>query len=431
MPKSFALGESLVGQAALERKTIKIDDAPEDYIRICSGLGATRAASIMIMPVLFEDQLLGVIELAWLRAPSEIHRTFLEQLMETLGVVLNTIIANMRTEELLEQSQSLNAELEQQAQMLEERNLDIERKNREIEQARIGLEEKAEQLAQSGRYKSEFLANMSHELRTPLNSLLILSKLLLDNESGNLTDKQLEFARTIRAAGSDLLELINDILDLSKIEAGKMDLLPDDLLVSDVSAYVRSTFEPVASDKGLALDVVLADDVPPLIVTDQQRLQQILRNLLSNAFKFTAQGGVTLRIARAADDAITFAVTDTGIGIAEDKLAVIFEAFQQADGTTSRTYGGTGLGLSISRELALALGGELSVSSSLGVGSTFTLTLRLDAAAKAAAEAAASKPEHDSPGTRSALRAPALAADDDPARGHRPRRRHDQTRSGA
>jgi signal transduction histidine kinase/CheY-like chemotaxis protein/HAMP domain-containing protein len=388
VPKSFALGESLVGQAALERKTIKIDEAPEDYIRISSGLGSTSASSIMIMPVLFEDQLLGVIELAWLRAPGEIHRTFLEQLMETLGVVLNTIIANMRTEELLEQSQSLNSELEQQAQMLEERNLDIERKNREIEQARIGLEEKAEQLAQSGRYKSEFLANMSHELRTPLNSLLILSKLLLENESGNLTDKQLEFARTIRAAGSDLLELINDILDLSKIEAGKMDLLPAELRVSDISAYVRSTFEPVAADKGLALDVVLDKDVPRLIVTDQQRLQQILRNLLSNAFKFTAQGGVTLRVARAGDDAITFAVTDTGIGIAEDKLAVIFEAFQQADGTTSRTYGGTGLGLSISRELALALGGELSVSSGLGAGSSFTLTLRLGAFSLSAAESA-------------------------------------------
>ena len=245
---------------------------PTDYIRISSGLGSAAPASILIMPILFEDQLLGVIELAWLRAPSEIHRTFLEQLMETLGVVLNTIIANMRTEELLEQSQSLNAELEQQAQLLEERNLDIERKNREIEQARIGLEEKAEQLAQSSRYKSEFLANMSHELRTPLNSLLILSKLLLDNETGNLTDKQLEFARTIRAAGSDLLELINDILDLSKIEAGKMDLLLDELPLADICAYVRSTFEPVAADKGLTLDVVLDERLPSVIVTDQQRL---------------------------------------------------------------------------------------------------------------------------------------------------------------
>ena len=201
------------------------------------------------MPILFEDQVLGVIELAWLRPPSEIHRTFLEQLMETLGVVLNTIIANMRTEELLQQSQSLNAELEQQAQLLEERNLDIEGKNREIELARLGLEEKAAQLALSSRYKSEFLANMSHELRTPLNSLLILSKLLLDNETGNLTEKQLDFARTIRAAGTDLLELINDILDLSKIEAGKMDLLLDTIPLANICAYVRRTFDPVAADK--------------------------------------------------------------------------------------------------------------------------------------------------------------------------------------
>jgi HAMP domain-containing protein/signal transduction histidine kinase/CheY-like chemotaxis protein len=380
IPDHFGLGESLIGQAALERKTIRIDDAPGNYIRVSSGLGDAPPASILIMPILFEDQVLGVIELAWLRPPSEIHRTFLEQLMETLGVVLNTIIANMRTEELLQQSQSLNAELEQQAQLLEERNLDIEGKNREIEQARLGLEEKAAQLALSSRYKSEFLANMSHELRTPLNSLLILSKLLLDNEAGNLTAKQMDFARTIRAAGSDLLELINDILDLSKIEAGKMDLLLDALPLADVCAYVQRTFEPVAADKGLTLDVVLADGVPSAIVTDEQRLQQILRNLLSNAFKFTAVGGVTLRIERAGDDAVSFSVTDTGIGIAEDKLAVIFEAFQQADGTTSRNYGGTGLGLSISRELARALGGELNVQSIVDRGSIFTLTLWLDAA---------------------------------------------------
>jgi signal transduction histidine kinase/HAMP domain-containing protein/CheY-like chemotaxis protein len=376
----FSLGDSLVGQAALERKTIEISEPPDDYIRVSSGLGRSIPASIVIMPILFEDQVLGVIELAWLRPPSTIHRTFLEQLMETLGVVLNTIIANMRTEELLQQSQSLNAELEQQAQLLEERNLDIEGKNREIELARLGLEEKASQLALSSRYKSEFLANMSHELRTPLNSLLILSKLLLDNEAGNLTDKQLDFARTIRAAGSDLLELINDILDLSKIEAGKMDLLFDAIPVAGICSYVQRTFEPVAADKGLTLDVVLDGDVPAAIVTDEQRLQQILRNLLSNAFKFTAEGGVTLRIERAAEDVVTFSVIDTGIGIAEDKLAVIFEAFQQADGTTSRTYGGTGLGLSISRELARALGGEISVQSTVDRGSSFTLRLRLDAA---------------------------------------------------
>jgi signal transduction histidine kinase/HAMP domain-containing protein/CheY-like chemotaxis protein len=373
----FALGESLVGQAALERKTIQIEDVPRDYIRVSSSLGQSSPASILIMPILFEDQVLGVIELAWLRAPSQIHRTFLEQLMETLGVVLNTIIANMRTEALLQQSQSLNAELEQQAQLLEQRNQDIEGKNREIEQARLGLEDKAAQLALSSRYKSEFLANMSHELRTPLNSLLILSKLLLDNEMGNLTPKQLEFARTIRAAGSDLLELINDILDLSKIEAGKMDLLLDAVPLHDVCAYVRRTFEPVAADKQLALDIVLADDAPSAIVTDGQRLQQILRNLLSNAFKFTSEGGVTLLVERAGRDTIGFTVRDTGIGIAEEKLAVIFEAFQQADGTTNRTYGGTGLGLSISRELARALGGEITVQSTVGRGSSFTLTLGL------------------------------------------------------
>jgi signal transduction histidine kinase/CheY-like chemotaxis protein/HAMP domain-containing protein len=386
VPDRFRLGESLVGQAALERKTIHIADVPDGYIRVSSGLGGAVPASILIMPILFEDQVLGVIELAWLRPPSAIHRTFLEQLMETLGVVLNTIIANMRTEELLQQSQSLNAELEQQAQLLEERNLDIETKNREIDQARLGLEEKAAQLALSSRYKSEFLANMSHELRTPLNSLLILSKLLLDNEAGNLTAKQLEFARTIRAAGSDLLELINDILDLSKIEAGKMDLLLDAIPLQDVCAYVRRTFEPVAADKGLTMEIVLVPRAPSAIVTDEQRLQQILRNLLSNAFKFTAQGGVTLRIERAAEDAISFSVIDSGIGIAEDKLAVIFEAFQQADGTTSRTYGGTGLGLSISRELARALGGQISVQSTQGQGSVFTLSLRLDAVPAAVEE---------------------------------------------
>jgi HAMP domain-containing protein/signal transduction histidine kinase/CheY-like chemotaxis protein len=378
VPDRFRLGEALVGQAAQERSSISINDVPEDYIRVSSGLGHHRPASIMIMPILFEDQVLGVIELAWLRPPSGIHLTFLGQLMETLGVVLNTIIANMRTEELLQQSQSLNAELEQQAQLLEERNRDIETKNREIEQARLGLEEKAAQLALSSRYKSEFLANMSHELRTPLNSLLILSKLLSDNEAGNLTFKQLEFARTIRAAGTDLLELINDILDLSKIEAGKMDLLFDAIRLDDVCAYVRRTFEPVAADKGLALEIVLADDVPTAILTDEQRLQQILRNLLSNAFKFTATGGVTLRIEREDDDQLAFAVIDSGVGIAEDKLQVIFEAFQQADGTTSRTYGGTGLGLSISRELARALGGEIDVKSTLGRGSVFKLRLALD-----------------------------------------------------
>ncbi len=423
---TFELGEGLVGQAAVERKSILITEAPADYISITSGLGSAPPASIIVMPILFEEQVLGVIELASLQTYSEVHRTFLEQLMETLGVVLNTIMANMRTEQLLQQSQSLtqelqtqseelqrrqeelkrsNAELEQQAQslkaseellqsqqdklqgandelqekaaLLEDRNLDIETKNREIELARLGLEEKAAQLALSSKYKSEFLANMSHELRTPLNSLLILSKLLLENEHGNLSDKQLEFARTIYTAGADLLQLISDILDLSKIEAGKMEILPDLVSVADVQAYVTSAFDPIAADKGLSFTIAADPALPATIVTDEQRLEQVLRNLLSNAFKFTEQGGVTLSVERRSGGRIAFAVSDTGVGIPPDKLQVIFEAFQQADGTTSRKYGGTGLGLSISRELARALGGEIEVSSTVGEGTIFTLVLPL------------------------------------------------------
>jgi signal transduction histidine kinase/HAMP domain-containing protein/DNA-binding response OmpR family regulator len=421
---TFELGESLVGQAAVEHKSILITEAPADYIQITSGLGAAVPVNIIVMPILFEEQVLGVIELASLKPYSEVHRTFLEQLMETLGVVLNTIMANMRTEELLQQSQSLtqelqtqsqelqrrqeelkrsNTELEQQAQslkaseellqsqqeklqrandelqekaaLLEERNLDIETKNREIELARLGVEEKAAQLALSSKYKSEFLANMSHELRTPLNSLLILSKLLLENERGNLDEKQLEFARTIHGAGTDLLQLISDILDLSKIEAGKMEILPDLVNLADVQAYVTRTFDPIAADKGLRFEIEADPRLPTTILTDEQRLEQILRNLLSNAFKFTEAGGVTLSVALLADERVAFAVADTGVGIAPDKLQVIFEAFQQADGTTSRKYGGTGLGLSISRELARALGGEIRVASVVGKGATFSLVL--------------------------------------------------------
>jgi signal transduction histidine kinase/HAMP domain-containing protein len=428
---TFELGEGLVGQAAVEHKSILITDAPPDYIQITSGLGEAAPVNIIVMPILFEEQVLGVIELASLKPHSEIHRTFLEQLMETLGVVLNTIMANMRTEELLQQSQSLtqelqtqseelqrrqeelqhrqeelkrsNTELEQQAQslkaseellqsqqeklqraneelqekaaLLEERNLDIETKNREIELARLGVEEKAAQLALSSKYKSEFLANMSHELRTPLNSLLILSKLLLENERGNLSEKQLQFARTIHAAGTDLLQLISDILDLSKIEAGKMEILPDLVGLADVQVYVTRTFDPIAADKNLRFEIDADPELPATILTDEQRLEQILRNLLSNAFKFTDAGGVTLSLRWLPDERVSFAVSDTGVGIPPDKLQVIFEAFQQADGTTSRKYGGTGLGLSISRELARALGGEIRVSSTVGEGATFTLIL--------------------------------------------------------
>jgi signal transduction histidine kinase/CheY-like chemotaxis protein len=332
-----------------------------------------------------------VIELASLRAFSEVNQAFLDQLTETIGVVINTIQANMRTEELLAQSQSLtqelqkqseelrqtNDELQEKALLLSQQNRDIEIKNAEIELARAGLEEKAAQLALSSKYKSEFLANMSHELRTPLNSLLILSRMLAENAEGNLEPQQVEFAETIHAAGNDLLALINDILDLSKVEAGKMDLHLGELAVADLCEDVERAFRPIAEQNALAFSIELDEDLPAAFVTDEQRLTQVLRNLLSNAFKFTERGSVTLRIAREGDEGLALSVIDTGVGIPDEKLALIFEAFQQADGTTSRKYGGTGLGLNISREIARLLGGEIRVRSTPGSGSSFTLTLPL------------------------------------------------------
>jgi signal transduction histidine kinase/ActR/RegA family two-component response regulator len=327
--------------------------------------------------------------------------TFLERLVVAIGVAINTIQANRRTEALLSQSQRLtlelqeqsaelqrtNAELEEKAELLSEQNRNIEIKNMEIDTARRGVEEKAQQLAQASQYKSEFLANMSHELRTPLNSLLLLSRLLADNPESNLTPKQREFAATIYKSGSDLLALIDDILDLSKIEAGRVDLNPSMVDLAEIRTYVEQVFRPQAEDKKLEFRVRVAPEVGAML-TDSQRLQQILRNLLSNAIKFTSAGSVGLSIGLADGDAarevgdldpsvpvIAFAVADTGIGIADEKLAMIFEAFQQADGTTSRRFGGTGLGLSISKELARMLGGRIDVRSTVGVGSTFTLYL--------------------------------------------------------
>ena len=356
----------------------------------------------MVLPVLFEEQCLAVIELASFRPFSPINQAFLEQIVETVGVVLNTIIATMRTEELLEQSQSLgaelqkrqeelqltNAELEEKALELARQNRAIEVKNAEIELARRELEERAEQLALSSKYKSEFLANMSHELRTPLNSLLILAKLLADNPEGNLTAKQVEFARSVRDAGHDLLNLISDILDLSKVEAGKLDVAMAPVRIADLADDLSQTFRPIADQQALTYTVVMGDDLPEHVTTDGHRVQQILKNLLSNAFKFTEEGSVTLRIDRAPQgnrffnsalettpEVLAFSVADTGIGIDSDKLLVIFEAFQQAEGTTNRKYGGTGLGLSISREIARLLGGEIQVESEPGKGSTFTLYL--------------------------------------------------------
>ncbi|ETK31512.1 HAMP domain-containing protein, partial [Microbispora sp. ATCC PTA-5024] len=398
--RRYALGESLVGQAALSRRTILVEDIPPGYLTVSSSLGEADPVTLMVLPIVVEDQVLGVIELASLRRFSKVHRDFLEQLVETIGVNVNTIVANARTDALLAESQRLatelqvrqeelqrsNAELEEKAELLAQQNRDIETKNSEIEQARQELEDRAQQLALASKYKSEFLANMSHELRTPLNSLLILAQLLSQNPTRNLTPKQVEYANVIHSAGTDLLQLINDILDLSKIEAGKMDITPEAVSLRQLLDYVDANFRPLTTQKGLLFGVTVAPDVPPSLLTDEQRLRQVLRNLLSNAVKFTEEGSVELRIERGAgvdlpgapgQDVLAFHVVDTGIGIAAENLSQIFDAFQQADGTTSRKYGGTGLGLSISREIATLLGGEIRAASTLGEGSSFTLYLPL------------------------------------------------------
>ncbi len=439
----FRVGEGLVGQCAREKKSILLTRVPSDYIHINSGLGEAPPLNIIVLPVLFEGEVKAVIELASFHPFSAIHQLFLDQLMVSIGVVLNMITANMRTEQLLQQSQSLTqelqsqskeltvqqqelrrtnlalekqaGELEEKARLLAQQNAKVEIKNREVEQARLSLEDKAEQLALASKYKSEFLANMSHELRTPLNSLLILARLLADNASSNLTVDQVEYAKTIYASGTDLLSLINEILDLSKVEAGKMEVEPRAMLLGDLAQLLRRGFQPVADQKGLTLQMQVVAGTSETIFTDPQRLQQVLKNLLSNAFKFTDTGGVTLRIAlarnlselvseslRAAPRVVAFEVSDTGIGIAEDKQRVIFEAFQQADGTTSRKYGGTGLGLSISREIARLLGGEIHVTSTLGRGSTFTLYLP-ESYSPAKPEVASPKPAGQRGDQRSAV----------------------------
>ncbi|HEY7237795.1 MAG TPA: ATP-binding protein, partial [Burkholderiales bacterium] len=432
LPRKIAFGEGLVGQCAFEKKRIVLSQAPADYVRISSALGSAAPVNIVILPVLFEGQVKAVIELASFSRFSEIHQSFLDQLTESIGVVLHTIAANMQTEYLLHQSQSLTAELQAQQEELKKTNdrleqqalnlqksesllkskqdelrsandqlqekarqlsdqmRQVEFKNREIEQARAALEEKAEQLSLSSRYKSEFLANMSHELRTPLNSLLILARLLADNVGGNLTPKQVEFARTIHSSGAELLALINDILDLAKIESGTVTLNIAAERFTDITEYVERTFRQMASDKGLEFVVSVDRTLPAAMETDGKRLQQIVTNLLSNAFKFTSKGRISLEaraaqsgwspghpVLSAAGTVVAFSVVDTGIGIPANKQRLIFEAFQQADGTTSREYGGTGLGLSISRELARLLGGEIRVTSAPGEGSTFVLYLPL------------------------------------------------------
>ena len=437
LANSFRLGEGLVGQCALEKERILLLQVPNDYIKINSGLGEATPKNIVVLPVVYERRVLAVIELASFERFSEDYLTFLDQLSESIAVVLDNIIVNQRTEDLLKQSQSqaeelqsqqeelmennqllqaqaeslraseelskqqqqklqqsydelqqLNEEMEEKSELLALQNREVERKNREIEQARQALEEKAEQLVMTSKYKSEFLANMSHELRTPLNSLLILARLLSDNSEGNLKQKQVDYARTIYSAGNDLLALINDILDLAKIESGTISVEIEETLFLDLCNTIKQTFSQLAEEKKLDFHVHFDDRLPEYIYTDSKRLGQILKNLLSNAFKFTTQGQVSLNVSMVttgwspnspslnlAGSAIAFAVSDTGIGIVPAKQQVVFDAFQQADGTTSRKYGGTGLGLSISREIARLLGGEIRLVSEPGKGSTFTLYL--------------------------------------------------------
>jgi CheY-like chemotaxis protein/signal transduction histidine kinase/HAMP domain-containing protein len=431
--QSIAFGQGLVGQCALEQEPIELTDIPDDYIRIQSGIGETKPNYIRLVPVCYQEQLVGVIESASLKPYTDIEKELLKELAVTLGIILNNLFGRLRVEELLKESQAMTEELQTQSEellsqqeemrrtnerlekqtkqlkkseemlqgqqeeleqtndellqkthLLELQMRQTEQKNEQIEKTRSALEKQTVQLALSSKYKSEFLTNMSHELRTPLNSLLILSQMLMDNKDGNLTAKQVEFANTIYSSGGDLLKLIDEILDLSKISAGKMDIVTEHVPIAELQQFFQRSFDPVAQQKGVAFICRIEEEVAEEIYTDSHRVKQILKNLLSNAFKFTPAGSVTLSIRKAADgefdnaveqSMIAFEVQDTGIGIAEDKQSLIFEAFQQVDGTTSRIYGGTGLGLAISRDLAELLGGGIKLESEEGQGSVFTLFL--------------------------------------------------------
>jgi signal transduction histidine kinase/HAMP domain-containing protein/ActR/RegA family two-component response regulator len=401
---SFALGEGLVGQCAKEKKRILVTEVPGDYVRVSSGLGAAPPLNIIVLPVLFEGHVRAVVELASFSHFSEIHQAFLDQLPESIGLVLNTIEANTVTENLLEQSQSqadelrsqqeelreTNEDLERQAALLATQNVEAERRNQEVAQSKELVEEKAGQLAMSSKYKSEFIANMSHELRTPLNSLLILAEQLEDNPGDTMTAKQVEYASVIRSSGNDLLQLLNSILDLAKTESGTVRVEMANVSLADLRTALLREFDPVAEGQGLDYAVNVAPGSPDSIVTDPHRLRQILKNLLANAFRFTEHGDVRVDMSvpengwdreleslSNAEGVIALAVSDTGIGIADEDRHRVFEAFAQGDGTTARQYGGTGLGLSISRELAGLLGGELRLTNAPGRSSIFTLYLPL------------------------------------------------------
>ena len=398
LTREFALGQGLVGQCALEKERILLTNVPKNYIKIGSGLGQATPKNVIVLPVLFETDIKAVIELASFEPFSQIHLDFLGQLTESIGIVLNTIEANSRTESLLEQSQSLadelrrtNEELQDKAHLLAKQKEEVEAKNKEVEEARLSIEEKAEQLQLTSKYKSEFLANMSHELRTPLNSLLILAQQLYENHEGNLSEKQVRYAKTIHSCGDDLIQLINDILDLSKIESGYISTDFVNVRFNEITSFVETTFKHISESKNLRFSIDMDKSLPDTLETDVQRLNQILKNLLSNAFKFTEKGGVFLKVYEAhknwkqnnpsldnAKKVVAFEIKDSGIGISKDKQNIIFEAFQQAEGSTSRKYGGTGLGLSISRGLADLLGGSIELESEPGSGSTFTLYLPID-----------------------------------------------------
>lgn len=441
IPERFGAKEGLLGQAAADGRPIVISDLPDGYLAIGSALGREKPRHLLIVPAKADGVVNAVIELGFLQPVDGRTVELLAQSADTIGVALRSARYRTQLQEALEETQRQseelqvqseelrvsNEELEEQGRALKESQLRLEQQQVELEQTNSQLEEqaqtletqrdelertaaavqlKARELEQASQYKSDFLANMSHELRTPLNSLLILSKLLGDNPDGNLTDDQVKYARTIQSSGADLLSLINDILDLSKIEAGRLQIQSESVVLQRLTSDLRSTFQPIADERKLAFDIVLADDLPSTLETDRQRLEQILKNLLSNAFKFTEKGGVTLEVGRAGGDRIALSVRDTGIGISSEQQQAIFEAFRQADGTISRKYGGTGLGLSISRELARLLGGRISVESQPGKGSTFTITLPLTYDPEAVAPAE----PHPEPSVEPAAPAPSKAS---------------------